>query len=215
MSSPHVTGSIALLYQLKEDLVPDVVATILKETGRPVRDVRNNRTSPRIKIDAAINSLEVDQECGDGVRTGSEQCDVPDDDSCPGLCLPNCSCCIQECPDCEICPACPDCPLCTLCPICPVPPCPPFCADSDKDGEANDNDKCPFTPPGKEVDDSGCSLQEFCGKVDVRLSRRAAKTCKRLDWKNDEPLARKPFDCYVDRNGTNSNRRDDSCRAIQ
>ena len=215
MSSPHVTGSIALLYQFKDDLTPDAVKLTLKDSGEPVQDSRNGRTSARIQLDRAINSLDVNQECGDGSRTGSEQCDVPDDSACPGLCLPNCSCCIQERPECEICPECPNCPLCPLCPICPVTPCPPFCTDSDKDGEANDNDKCPFTPPGEEVDDSGCSQQEFCAKMEVRTNRRAAKACKRMDWKNDEPLASKPFDCFHDRNGTNSDRRDDACRAIE
>jgi len=46
------------------------------------------------------------------------------------------------------------------------------------------------------VDDAGCSIDQFCGQIDVR-DRRGFHICVRSDWKNDEPLRRRPRDCKV------------------
>jgi Thrombospondin type 3 repeat len=68
----------------------------------------------------------------------------------------------------------------------------PVFTDADGDGEADATDACPGTPPGAEVDQSGCSLAQFCGAVDVG-GLRGALLCRMRDWKNDEGLA--PRDC--------------------
>lgn len=60
-------------------------------------------------------------------------------------------------------------------------------ADSDGDGEDDATDQCGATPSGEPVDAGGCSLTQFCA---VRTA-----TCKRNDWMNDEPGAKKPRDC--------------------
>ena len=58
--------------------------------------------------------------------------------------------------------------------------------DADGDGEFDLGDRCLLTTAGVPVDDSGCSLWEFC-------SQNTA-SCDRADWRNDEPRG-KPGDC--------------------
>lgn len=71
--------------------------------------------------------------------------------------------------------------------------------DTDADGEVNPTDRCPATPPGEPVDDSGCSQAQFCATFDA-TTRDGARACKRADWQNDEPLMKgKQRDCTVDR----------------
>ena len=57
----------------------------------------------------------------------------------------------------------------------------------DDDGVASEDDLCPGTPEGAEVDASGCELAAFCS-----LQERAT-VCARADWMGDEP--RSPRDC--------------------
>ena len=60
-------------------------------------------------------------------------------------------------------------------------------AADDMDGVAIENDLCPGTPAGAEVDGSGCELAAFCA-LQERLT-----TCSKADWRGDEP--RNPQDC--------------------
>jgi syndecan 4 len=61
--------------------------------------------------------------------------------------------------------------------------------DDDADGEHDFDDRCPNTPAGEPIDDAGCSLAEFCA--------RQTLSCANADWRNDEPGAKKPGDCFV------------------
>lgn len=72
-------------------------------------------------------------------------------------------------------------------------------ADADGDGVRHQTDECPGTPSGADVDGAGCSLPQFCGRIDA-TTEKGRKTCKRADWKNDEPLMKLPAerDCTVD-----------------
>lgn len=66
-------------------------------------------------------------------------------------------------------------------------------ADSDSDGVRDTTDGCAGTLDGAEVDGEGCSLAQFCGRIDATTSS-GRKTCKRADWKNDEPLMSVPVE---------------------
>jgi len=57
----------------------------------------------------------------------------------------------------------------------------------DGDGVASENDLCPGTPEGAEVDANGCELEAFCS-----LQARSG-ACARADWLGDE--SRNPRDC--------------------
>ena len=83
--------------------------------------------------------------------------------------------------------------------------------DADGDGESDTTDRCPGTPTGVPVDDSGCSPAQFCGKFDA-TTRDGARTCKKADWQNDEPLMRRgqSADCVFDK-GTSKAPIDDRC----
>jgi hypothetical protein len=61
--------------------------------------------------------------------------------------------------------------------------------DEDLDGEHDHHDRCADTPDGLPVDDSGCSLPQFCA--------RQGAGCANADWRNDEPGAKQPADCRV------------------
>ena len=74
------------------------------------------------------------------------------------------------------------------CPPCAVP-------DADSDGEADSTDACPDTRQGVEVDQAGCSQEQFCSPITGRAA------CRFADWKNDEPVARQPRDCTFERWG--------------
>lgn len=70
-------------------------------------------------------------------------------------------------------------------------------ADDDGDGRHNRDDACAGTAAGAVVDASGCSLEQFCGGIDVS-SRAGQKQCRRADWRNDEPLMKRgETDCRV------------------
>jgi len=224
MSAPHVAGAFALLYHGSAPGSIQQAQNALKLSGPSITDTRNNVTVNRFNVEQALATLPDPSTCGDGVREGPEECDGADDPLCEGRCLADCTCdrtgCFpcEECEDCptpprcdSCCPDAPECPGCSsCCPDCPVPPCPPFCTDSDNDGHANDNDRCPFTEEGLEVDELGCSQAEFCERIKINV-RRDARVCKKADWHNDQPLANKTYDCHFDNNGTWFNRRDDEC----
>ncbi len=68
-------------------------------------------------------------------------------------------------------------------------------ADADGDGVPDARDRCTSTPAGQFVDDGGCSQAEFCAAFAI-AKKSDRKTCKKLDWKNDEPAMKgKQADC--------------------
>jgi hypothetical protein len=70
--------------------------------------------------------------------------------------------------------------------------------DADRDGEHDATDRCPASPwAGIEVDDAGCSHDEFC-------AAQPAALCTKADWKNDEPKS--PRDCARHRTSTGGSR---------
>jgi len=83
--------------------------------------------------------------------------------------------------------------------------------DADGDGVRDAVDDCPGTTTGAEVDRAGCSLAQFCGRVDATTSI-GRKACKRSDWKNDEPLMNllTEADCALD-SGPSAEGEDDRC----
>lgn len=68
----------------------------------------------------------------------------------------------------------------------------PLLNDADGDGEYDATDRCPDTPRGAAVDDSGCSIVQFCIK-----QTSSAAACKGADWENDEPTSSSPGDCIA------------------
>jgi DNA-binding beta-propeller fold protein YncE len=66
---------------------------------------------------------------------------------------------------------------------------PSLFADEDKDGEYDGTDKCLNTIAGASVDDSGCSIVQFCSHL------KTLAACANADWKNDEPTIKAPNDC--------------------
>lgn len=66
--------------------------------------------------------------------------------------------------------------------------------DADRDGLPDRWDTCPLTGEDLAVDARGCSLGQFCHALPIPTVRDR-KTCRRLDWKNDEPRTSKPGDC--------------------
>ena len=69
--------------------------------------------------------------------------------------------------------------------------------DEDGDGEADPTDACMETGSEVVVDDSGCSLTQFCASIDTS-TRIGVRTCRESDWMNDEPLTH-ARDCSIDR----------------
>ena len=85
---------------------------------------------------------------------------------------------------------------------CPSPP------DSDGDGVADAQDRCPATAAADPVDENGCSLAQFC-IVDATTAL-GKRTCRKLDWKNDEPIMTgRDADCRVDKGAAGT--ADDRC----
>lgn len=54
MSTPHVTAVAALLWQARPDLTPDALEALLRDSGTPTVDARNNRTTSRLDALAAV-----------------------------------------------------------------------------------------------------------------------------------------------------------------
>lgn len=82
--------------------------------------------------------------------------------------------------------------------------------DGDGDGKVDAMDACPGTAAAAAIDDSGCSLVQFCSAQNATTAAGKSR-CKKLDWKNDEPMP-KPIesDCVVDRGGLGM--ADDLCK---
>ena len=72
---------------------------------------------------------------------------------------------------------------------------PPF-SDADGDGEHDDTDRCPGTPAGDAIDESGCSREQFCRLVVLRRPRSVSR-CISSDWRNDQSLEGNPMDCIA------------------
>src|SRR5262245_18820419 len=97
--------------------------------------------------------------CGDGILDEpDEKCDDGTENGMPGKCPANCGM------------------------VTTPPP-----SDQDGDGVADSADRCPQTPSGTAVDATGCSLAQFCHSFEV-VSAEGRRSCRRADWKNDEPL---------------------------
>jgi subtilisin family serine protease len=56
MATPHVAGAAAVLYGVRPSITPSQIIDILKRTGRPVTDKRNNVTISRIDLAAAVRA---------------------------------------------------------------------------------------------------------------------------------------------------------------
>ena len=54
MATPHVAGALAVLKQKAPNATVTQLLTALTSTGRPVLDTRQQRTTPRIQLDAAL-----------------------------------------------------------------------------------------------------------------------------------------------------------------
>ncbi len=81
--------------------------------------------------------------------------------------------------------------------------------DADGDGETDSTDACAGTASAAEVDDAGCSQEQFCNSVDATV-KGGNKLCKRSDWQNDEAvMSGRDRDCAVDKGGPG--REDDRC----
>lgn len=84
--------------------------------------------------------------------------------------------------------------------------------DADGDGRRNIDDHCPVTPAGEAVDSDGCSQAQFCAGIDV-TTPTGARSCKKADWRNDEPVMKsRDVDCRVDKGGPGN--ADDRCVAV-
>ena len=81
--------------------------------------------------------------------------------------------------------------------------------DEDGDGEIDANDRCSNTIPEAEVDDSGCSLFQFCALYDA-TTHGGRRACRHADWKNDRTIGR-GMDCNVDNGGTGFDHTDNRC----
>ena len=57
IASPHAAAVAALMLQANTELSPTQIETVLKETGVPSTDPRNNRTTPRIDALAAVSAV--------------------------------------------------------------------------------------------------------------------------------------------------------------
>jgi subtilisin family serine protease len=56
-ATPHAAGSAAILFSIRPSLTVDQVESLLKRTGKPIRDPRNGVTTPRVDILAAVREL--------------------------------------------------------------------------------------------------------------------------------------------------------------
>jgi len=71
------------------------------------------------------------------------------------------------------------------------------CSDADGDGEPDATDACPDTPLGEQVDAAGCSVAQFCARIDVD-DGAGRRSCRAADWLNDGAGRRRPSrDCQL------------------
>jgi hypothetical protein len=65
--------------------------------------------------------------------------------------------------------------------------------------------RCRFIPANTEVDDNGCSQEQFCNSITANVRGKgrdlyqAFLACLTADWQDDEPLSNRPEDCRFDR----------------
>ena len=72
-------------------------------------------------------------------------------------------------------------------------------ADPDGDRVVAIMDLCLGTAAGAAVDDRGCSLHQFCERID--FGGPSPTACKRADWRGDEPATCQPRDCAASAGG--------------
>ncbi len=65
------------------------------------------------------------------------------------------------------------------------------CPDEDNDGVCDEDDNCPDSKPGQEVDQNGCDIFQFCSMFSCGYD------CLEADWNNDESNTNRPRDCGV------------------
>jgi hypothetical protein len=71
------------------------------------------------------------------------------------------------------------------------------CGDEDGDGKADATDECAGTPQGERVDEAGCSVAQFCERIDAAAGA-GRRLCRAADWLNDGAGKRRPSrDCQV------------------
>ena len=63
----------------------------------------------------------------------------------------------------------------------------------DSDKVSNAIDACPENEENAEVGLEGCSIEEFCGRIEIN-SNKDYKTCTDADWRDDD---KNPKDCVV------------------
>jgi subtilisin family serine protease len=56
-ATPHVAGAVAVLRSARPNATHAQLVTALTSTGKPVTDARNGRSTPRLRVDAALASL--------------------------------------------------------------------------------------------------------------------------------------------------------------
>jgi hypothetical protein len=70
--------------------------------------------------------------------------------------------------------------------------------DTDGDGTRDIDDLCPGTIVATPTDRDGCSLAQFCERMEA-VTAAGKRTCRKSDWGNDEPLMKsRDTDCRVD-----------------
>jgi len=58
MASPHAAGLAALLFSAQPGAAPSLVESVMEATGVPIRDVRNDKVTPRVAALAALTELD-------------------------------------------------------------------------------------------------------------------------------------------------------------
>lgn len=58
MASPHAAGAATLLFSAQPGALAPMIESVLVSTGVPVRDVRNNKVTPRVSVLAGLIALE-------------------------------------------------------------------------------------------------------------------------------------------------------------
>ena len=56
-AAPHVTGSIAILLEVRPSLTLDDIENVMKATGKPIFDMRNGVTTPRLDLFGAVTAV--------------------------------------------------------------------------------------------------------------------------------------------------------------
>lgn len=72
--------------------------------------------------------------------------------------------------------------------------------DADGDGVPDDEDACPATETGSEVDSAGCSHPQFCALIEIHRVPDIGR-CFLADFRGDEPQRLFPRDCRLSGRG--------------